>query len=138
MLLPFIQSIQKCLSESTEEAKARKEITMANAKGIPVSVVQEIEMRVDAFNKKHMAKKDSVYVPKIKGKYVYLMRTMYDDSLEHVCRLKYGGNIDSMDFAIYRYSIEAYDSDAWGFDGEKFVDGTLEGAMKAGLEAYPV
>ncbi len=111
---------------------------MANKKAIPASVVNEIESRADAFNKKHMVKNDCIYVPKIKGKYVYLMRTLRNGSLEHVCRLKYDGDIDDMEFAIYKYSIEAYDPSEWFFDGVKFVDGTLEGAMKAGLSAYPV
>ena len=41
-------------------------------------------------------------------------------------------------FAIYKWSREQYDSDEWFFPGVEFVDGTIEGAMKAGLEAYPV
>lgn len=111
---------------------------MANKKAISASVENEIKSRVDAFNKKHMVTECCIYVPKIKGKYVYLMRTLRDGRLEHVCRLKYEGEIDDMEFAIYKYSTEAYDPDEWFFDGEKFVDGTLEGAMKAGLSAYPV
>jgi hypothetical protein len=33
---------------------------------------------------------------------------------------------------------ERYDPDEWFFPGSEFVDGTLQGAMKAGLEAYPI
>ena len=42
------------------------------------------------------------------------------------------------EFAIFKWSSEEYDSDEWFFPGSQFVDGTIEGAMKAGLEAYPV
>jgi putative transposase len=44
---------------------------------------------------------------------------------------------DRWEFAIYKYSDERYDADEWLFPGAGYVDGTLEGAMRAGLEAYP-
>lgn len=59
------------------------------------------------------------------------------EAFEHVCRLTYCGDLENMEFTIYRYTTEKYDPNEWGFDGSKFVDGTLEGAMKAGLKAYP-
>jgi len=103
---------------------------------IPASVVSEIELIVENFNKNYMSKKNSKYVPKIKGKFIYLMRTD-DESLKHICRLTYHGNLKKTDFAIYKYSTEKYDSNEWMFDGANFVNGTLKGAMKAGLKAYP-
>jgi hypothetical protein len=45
--------------------------------------------------------------------------------------------MDDWEFAIYKYSSERYDPDEWFFPGVGLVDGTIEGAMKAGLEAYP-
>ena len=39
-------------------------------------------------------------------------------------------------FAIYRYSTDRYHPDECFFPGEDWVDGTIEGAMKAGLDAY--
>ena len=45
--------------------------------------------------------------------------------------------MDDWDFAIYKYSTEKYDLDECMFPGDQFVDGTIEGAMKAGLQAYP-
>jgi hypothetical protein len=50
--------------------------------------------------------------------------------------LTYAGDVDDMDFAIYKYSTEKYDPNEWGFTGSECVDGTLEGAMKAGLKVY--
>jgi hypothetical protein len=41
------------------------------------------------------------------------------------------------DFAIFKYSDMKYDPDEWLFPGSQHIDGTIEGAMKAGLEAYP-
>jgi hypothetical protein len=105
---------------------------------IPATIQKEIEIRVQAFNTEKLARKPNKYVPKIKGKFVYLMRTLNDGSLEHVCRLTYNGNLEDMEFVIYRYSIEKYDPNEMFFDGYKHVDGTLEGAMKAGLKAYPI
>ena len=45
--------------------------------------------------------------------------------------------MDGWEFAIYKHSSERYDPDEWFFPGAGNVDGTVEGAMEAGLEAYP-
>lgn len=42
------------------------------------------------------------------------------------------------DFAIYRYSTETYDDCDIFFPGDEYIDGTIEGAMKAGSETYPI
>jgi hypothetical protein len=42
------------------------------------------------------------------------------------------------EFAIFKWSSERYDPDEWMFPGNQYLNGTIEGAMKAGLEAYPV
>ena len=36
-----------------------------------------------------------------------------------------------------RVESALYDAEEWFFPGEEHIDGTIEGAMKAGLEAYP-
>jgi hypothetical protein len=46
--------------------------------------------------------------------------------------------MDNWDFAIYKYSDNRYDPEEWFFPGEQFVDGTVTGAMKAGMIAYPL
>ena len=43
--------------------------------------------------------------------------------------------MDNWEFAIYKYSSNAY-SPAEFFPGIEFVDGTIEGALNAGDEAY--
>jgi hypothetical protein len=70
------------------------------------------------------------------GKFLYLDRKDYG-RLQPICRLEYTGNMQEWSFAIYKYSDERYDEEEWFFPGAEHVDGTLEGAMKAGLEAYP-
>ncbi len=52
-------------------------------------------------------------------------------------RLKYNGQMDKWEFAVFKYSREFYDSDEWMFPGASQLDGTIEGALKAGLEIYP-
>jgi hypothetical protein len=53
-----------------------------------------------------------------------------------VCRLQYRGTIKRWDFAIYKYSSERYDAQEKWFPGFELVDGTVQGAMKAGMRAY--
>lgn len=103
---------------------------------IPEEVRQQADEIVQKFNKTIIKDPNRYYVPRFKGKFLYLDRYDYD-FLSHVCRLKYTGQIDDWDFAIYKYSDGAYDPDEWAFPGSGHVDGTIEGAMKAGLQAYP-
>jgi hypothetical protein len=53
-----------------------------------------------------------------------------------ICRLEYRRK-GRWDFAIYKYSSDRYDPEEFMFPGSEFVDGTVEGAMKAGMVAYP-
>ena len=77
-----------------------------------------------------------MYVPRYRGKFLYLDRQDY--GRQHpICRLEYTGKMEEWSFAIYKYSDERYDEEEWFFPGAGHVDGTIEGAMKAGLEAYP-
>lgn len=52
-------------------------------------------------------------------------------------RLKYNGKMDNWDFAVFRYSREIYDADEWMFPGSGKLNGTIEGALRAGIEVYP-
>ena len=42
----------------------------------------------------------------------------------------------SWEFAIYKYSDNCYDPSEFMFPGTEFVDGSIVGAMKAGIKAY--
>ena len=99
---------------------------------IPENVKQEMDSRIDQFNQKYHCQ----YVPRYKKDCLYFDR--YDgDILSQICRLKYKGKINNWDFAIFKYSDEQYDEEEFLFPGAEHVNGTVEGAMRAGLKAYP-
>lgn len=54
-----------------------------------------------------------------------------------VYRLTYTGNMKQWEFAIYKYSSERYDSEEWLFNGSGEINGSIESALRAGLQAYP-
>jgi len=102
---------------------------------ITIQVREEALRAVQEFNDNELAGSGSRYVPRFKGKYLYLDR---DDSGEvgHVCRLEYAGPKQGWYFAIYKYSDDKYDAEDWFFPGNDLVDGTVKGALAAGMEAY--
>lgn len=105
-------------------------------KRIPDQVRVQVDAAVEQFNKKEMPGPRYFYIPRYRGSYLYLDRNDWG-RVCRVCRLKYNGAMDNWDFAIFKYSSERYDPDEWLFPGGGHVDGTVEGAMRAGLEAYP-
>lgn len=106
-------------------------------KRIPDEVRVQVDAIVEQFNKKELRGRRCFYITHYRGSYLYLDRNDWG-RVCHVCRLKYNGAMDNWDFAIFRYSREFYDPDEWMFPGAGHVDGTVVGAMRAGLEAYPV
>ena len=92
---------------------------------------------IEKFNQNVLSGRDCFYQARFKGKYLYLDRSDYGNT-GPIFRLTYAGNMNKWDFAIFRWSSERYDPDEWMFPGNQYLDGTIEGAMKAGLEAYPV
>ena len=106
-------------------------------KGIPKDVKEQVEEIVQRFNRDTFKGEDCYYSTRYRGKYLYLER--YDfGATTSICRLKYTGKMDGWEFAIFKYSKERYDPDEWFFPGSQLFNGTVEGAMEAGLEAYPV
>lgn len=77
------------------------------------------------------------YVPRFRGSYLYLDRAEFGKPTP-ICRLKWTGDMNDWEFAIYKYSDNAYDPEEWLFPGAESVDGTIEGALYAGNEAYPI
>jgi len=105
-------------------------------KGIPESIKKQVEEIVRRFSEESIGDPNRYYSARYRGNYLYLDRIEYGKA-GSICRLKFNGSIDNWDFAIFKYSTGSYDSDEWFFPGSDLVDGTVEGAMKAGLEAYP-
>ena len=103
---------------------------------IPVEAREEALRTIERFNKDVLAESGCRYVPRFRGKYLYLDR---EDSgnVEPICRLEYIRRKRLWEIAIYKYSTERYDPEEWFFPGSQLVDGTVEGALKAGMLAYP-
>ena len=93
----------------------------------------QMDLRIKTFNEKQKC----CYTSSFKGKFMYLEQ--WKSGLKNpVCRLKFNGQIDDWEFAIFKWSNETYDSNEMFFPGSECVDVSVEGAMKAGLLAYPV
>lgn len=122
---------------------------MPKKKSIPTEIQEEVQKLIDEFNKSELKESTSLlstffpkkiergYSARFKGKFLYLDRTDRYEPLP-ICRLTWNGKMDNWDFAIYKYSSEKYDIEEWFFPGEEFVDGTVTGAMKAGMIAYEI
>jgi hypothetical protein len=110
---------------------------------IPLEIQAEVQELIDEFNQENFSDDDFKelgivgYSARFKGKYLYLDRDEYSKP-SPICRLTWNGKMDNWDFAIYKYSDNCYDPEEWFFPGEKYVDGTVTGAMKAGMEAYEI
>lgn len=104
-------------------------------KAIPDSVKEEVVAIIDRFNSDELGGSGCSYIPRWKGKFLDL--DLKDgDILGKICRLRYNGDMKGWEFAIFKYSTERYDPEECFFPGAEFVNGTIEGAMMAGLEAY--
>jgi hypothetical protein len=104
-------------------------------KTIPDEVKQQVTQIVERFNRKKLARSGSYYTPRWQGAFLYLDRDEYG-TLAPICRLKYTGDMSRWEFAIFKYSSERYSPSERWFPGAEYVDGTIEGAMKAGMQAY--
>ena len=134
-----VQCPKQSQSHETQQSprKTKASTRRTTPRGIPDAVKTEVAARVEHFNTTVIGNPHCVYVPRYKGKFLYLDRMDYG-RLSPICRLEYTGNMQKWLFAIYKYSGEQYDEAEWFFPGEEHVDGTVAGAMKAGLEAYTV
>jgi hypothetical protein len=90
-------------------------------------IKEEVQNIVDTFNKRNKSK----FTVNFRGKFCYL-----DKGRSHVGRLEFRGDIESWSFAVFKYSSERYDPNEWFFPGRSELDGTIEGALRAGLEIY--
>jgi hypothetical protein len=117
-----------------------EETAVARAKpkknAIPDEVKAWAEAVIERFNKAEIGDPDAYYRARYRGTHLYLDRSNFGAPTP-VCRLTYTGDPNDWEFAIYKYSTERYDPAEWCFPGAECVDGTLEGALRAGLLAYP-
>ena len=105
-------------------------------KRIPDNIKAQVNEIVARFNE-GSGDPSCFYATRFRGNYLYLDRSDFGQ-IGPICRLKYTGDMNQWEFAIYKWSSERYDSGEWFFPGFEHVDGTVEGTMMAGLMAYPV
>lgn len=103
---------------------------------IPEYVRQQLNQVIEAFNNSELADSGSHYVARYRASYLFLDRSDHG-RVRPIIRLQYTGRLDAWEFALYRPSQEDYETDVSFFPGERQVDGTLQGALQAGLEALP-
>lgn len=109
---------------------------MARKKMIPDEVRTQVETIVAEFNREVVKNPHCLFSVRFRGKYAYLDRNDYG----HVgprARITYTGDMQTWDFAIYKYSNEHYDPEEWMFPGAENIDGTVKGALYAAMGAYP-
>jgi len=105
---------------------------------IPHDIQRKIEQIIDEFNKEELDLINDFYkyIAEFKGKYIYLKIMKYE-SISQAGRLTFSGDINNLEFAIYKYSSEKYDIDEMFFPGVQYLDGTVNGALYACNTAYP-
>ncbi|MCD4671905.1 MAG: hypothetical protein K8R77_04500 [Anaerolineaceae bacterium] len=122
---------------------------MPKQPAIPLEIKAEVQKLVDEFNRKYFKRSAPLlrmipgnnvsigYTARFRGKFLYLDR-VEQGMPSHICRLTWTGAMDTWEFAIYKYSSERYDPNEWFFPGAEELDGTVTGAMEAGMTAYPI
>ncbi|MGB0930621.1 MAG: hypothetical protein ACPGVB_07590 [Chitinophagales bacterium] len=133
---------------------------MATSKSIPKNIKTEVLQIVEDYNKEH----ETDFKMSFRGRFAYLSKldkaqneianTFMQMLLKKagvsakksftpppqqvvetkLGRLGYNGKMDNWDFAVFKYSREFYDPDEWMFPGSGELDGTIEGALRAGEE----
>lgn len=96
-----------------------------------------IQERIDIFCEKEIPNCPCKHVAETRGKFIYLRRLFADNQMVNLGRLTYEGDLENMEFALYKLSSDKY-SVTKIFPGSEYIDGTIEGAIKAGLAAYPL
>jgi protein involved in sex pheromone biosynthesis len=102
---------------------------------IPGEVKQQVDAIVERFNHEIIQDAHRFFETRYRGLYVYLDRRD-GHIVSQRGRIKNTGAMDEWEFAIFKYSSETYDPDEWFFPGSQYLNGTVEGALKACAAAY--
>ena len=108
-----------------------------STQSIPQEVKTAVLKSVAEFNRQTFGDWEIEYAARFQGRHVYLDRKQFS-SKARICRLTFSDKSAAWEFAIFKYSNQRYSPDECLFPGEDEVDGTVEGAMRAGMKAYPV
>lgn len=98
-------------------------------------IKEEVQEIVDTFNKKNK----STFIVRYRGRFLYIDKVdkgWFREIVNHIGRLEFKGDMISWDFSVYKYSSERYDPNEIFFPGIGELDGTIEGALRAGLGIY--
>ena len=107
-----------------------------SGKKIPQEIKVQVEAIVAQFNRTVVRDPETFFSVRFRSQYVYLDRDDYGP-VGPRGRLTWTGEMAHWDFAIYKYSKGRYDPEEWMFPGAENLDGTVEGALQACMEAYP-
>jgi len=128
------------------------------AKSIPKEIKEQVLKIVAAYNKKNKTNFEIGF----RGKFAYLAKhelsaanpffaviakrmgisidklpQQHNETVEtKLGRLTYNGHMDNWDFAVFKYSRETYDANEFMFPGYEELDGTINGALNAGMQLY--
>jgi len=105
-----------------------------SGQSIPEHVRKQAELIVGRFNVQNAGPPGLYFALRFKGKFVYLDESDPSDEPLPFCRLEWTGNMQDWEFAIYDPIEGRYDRSERRFPGSDLVDGTVEGALRAGLE----
>ncbi len=108
------------------------------SKTITKEIKEEIIKIINEFNNEELDLINDFYkyIAEFKGEYLYLKIKKYD-LISPIARLKYSGEMNNWEFAIYKYSSCEYDEDEMFFPGFEYLDGTVKGSLYACNTAYP-
>lgn len=117
----------------------KDDLSMAKeAAKIPEEIQTEVRNIVKNFNQNEISSGSVYYIPCFEGKYLFMNRFEHGDRAP-VFRLTYTGDMTKWKFAIFHWSSETYDDEElFIVPGINQFNGTVESAMKVGMEAYPV
>ncbi len=101
---------------------------------IPQEVKTQLEQEVTTFNQTKLAKASFTFDIITRGKHIYLNVHHQGGPTYKLGRLGYEGDVTDMEFVVYKYSSERYAPEEMFFPGTEHLNGTIQGAMKAGLK----
>ena len=105
-------------------------------KSIPQEIKAQVQAIVEQFNQTVVRNPQAFFSVRFRSQYVYIDRALFGN-VGPRGRLTWTGDMANWDFAIYKYSNERYDPDEGMFPGTERVNGTVKGALRACMEAYP-
>ncbi len=105
---------------------------------ITPEIKQQVEKIIEQFNNTELDLISDFYsyFATYKNKFIYL-KIQKEDVVYPAGRLTYNGNLNDLEFAIYKFSSEKYDGDEFMFPGSQHLDGSVKGALYACNTAYP-